>query len=125
MKRSLIWVAILVLASAGFASAQETTTGTIFGRVTDEQGGVIPGATVTVTSDQGEKVAVSDGSGRFNVPFLTPGSYSIRVELAGFAPIVQEAISVRLDESPAGLPLRASTRSVEFEVGPHALRSIL
>ena len=98
MKRSLIWVAILVLASAGFASAQETTTGTIFGRVTDEQGGVIPGAAVTVTSDQGEKVTVSDGSGRFNVPYLTPGSYSIRVELAGFAPIVQEAISVRLGQ---------------------------
>jgi len=56
MKRSLIWLAILVLAGAGLASAQETTTGTVFGRVTDEQGGVIPGATVTVISAQGEKV---------------------------------------------------------------------
>jgi len=98
MKRVFIWVAILVLAGAGFAVAQETTTGTIFGRVTDEQGGVIPGATVTVVSDQGEKVAVTDSNGRFSVPYLTPGSYSLRVELAGFAPAVQEGIGVRLGQ---------------------------
>ena len=98
MKRSLIWLAILVLAGAGLASAQETTTGTVFGRVTDEQGGVIPGATVTVISAQGEKVAITDGNGRYNVPFLTPGTYSMRVELAGFAPSVREGVIVHLGQ---------------------------
>src|SRR3972149_1192276 len=98
MKRSLIWLAILVLAGAGLASAQETTTGTIFGRVADEQGGVIPGATVTVSSAQGEKVANTDGNGRYNVPFLTPGTYSMRVELAGFAPAVREGVIVHLGQ---------------------------
>jgi len=98
MKRSLIWLAILVLAGAGLALAQETTTGTIFGRVTDEQGGVIPGATVTVTSAQGEKVAITDANGRYNVPYLTPGTYSVRVELAGFAPTVQDGVGVRLGQ---------------------------
>ena len=98
MKRSLIWLAILVLACAGLALAQETTTGTVFGRVTDEQGGVIPGATVTVSSAQGEKVAITDGNGRYNVPFLTPGTYSMRVELAGFAPSVREGVIVHLGQ---------------------------
>ena len=98
MKRSLIWLAILLLAGAGLASAQETTTGTVFGRVTDEQGGVIPGATVTVSSAQGEKVAITDGNGRYNVPFLTPGTYSMRVELAGFAPAVREGVIVHLGQ---------------------------
>jgi hypothetical protein len=98
MKRSFIWVAILVLVSSGLALAQETTTGTIFGRVTDEQGGVIPGATVTVTGATGEKVAITDANGRYNVPYLTPGTYSIRVELAGFAPSVQEGAVVRLGQ---------------------------
>ena len=98
MKRSLIWLAILALAGAGFAAAQETTTGTLFGRVTDEQGGVIPGATVTIMSDTGEKVTVTDGNGRFTVPYLNPGSHGIRVELAGFAPAVREGVLVRLGQ---------------------------
>lgn len=98
MKRSFIWIAMLMLASATFAVAQETTTGTIFGRVIDEQGGVIPGATVSVMGDTGEKVAITDANGRYNVPYLTPGTYSVRVELAGFAPAVQEGAVVRLGQ---------------------------
>ena len=47
-KRNIVWALVLVLAAAGFATAQETTGGSLAGQVTDAQGGAVPGATVTV-----------------------------------------------------------------------------
>jgi len=94
------WVLLfaLVVTVVSVAYGQESTTGTIFGRVTDEQGGVVPGATITVSSEMGTKIAVSDANGRFLVPYLTPGLYSVHVELSGFAPIDQGNVDVRLGQ---------------------------
>ena len=72
MFRRIGFVLLMLLASASLF-AQETT-GTIQGRVVDAQGLAVPGATVTVTGTQGAKTAVTDADGRFNIPFLTPGS---------------------------------------------------
>ena len=93
---SLIWALVLVLASFGFASAQEVTSGSLTGIVTDAQGGAVPGATVTVVSPQGTKTFTTDAQGRFFAPFLIPGNYSVKVELSGFSPIEQKGIQVRL-----------------------------
>jgi hypothetical protein len=46
--------------AASSALAQEATTGTITGQVVDTQGLAIPGATVTVTSPQGQKTFVTN-----------------------------------------------------------------
>jgi hypothetical protein len=98
MRRQLIPLVVLVVLSAGFAFAQEETTGTLFGRVLDETGAVLPGATVTMASEQGTRTVVTDERGRFLLPYLTPGRYSARVELPGFAPLLQENIEVRLGQ---------------------------
>ncbi len=83
------------LALAGVALAQ-ATTGTISGRIVDEQGLAVPGVSVTVTGTQGTKTFVSDDSGRFNAPFLVPGLYTVRAELQGFKATEQKNISVSL-----------------------------
>jgi hypothetical protein len=98
MRRQLVWALLLVVASLGVASAQETTTGSIAGAVVDTQGAPVPGATVTVTSEQGSKSFVTDGQGRFFAPYLTPGVYTVRVELTGFSPVEQKNIQVRLGQ---------------------------
>jgi hypothetical protein len=98
MRRHLIWALVLGLAAAGLATAQETTSGSLEGKVVDAQGAAIPGANVTVTSDQGSKSIVTDSSGRFFAPYLTPGRYSVKVELAGFSPVEQKGIQVRLGQ---------------------------
>src|SRR6188508_3425751 len=87
-----------VLACTALASAQGTT-GTISGRIVDSQGLAVPGATVTVTGSQGMRTAVTDSDGRFNVPFLTPGSYSLRAELQGFKAFDRRDIVVRLEQT--------------------------
>jgi hypothetical protein len=57
--------------------AQETTSGSIGGRVVDSQGLGVPGVTVTAQSRQGSKNAVTDDQGRYFVPYLTSGRYTI------------------------------------------------
>ena len=102
---------LAVAAMALFANplrAQETT-GQIQGRIVDAQGLGVPGATVTASGPQGSKTSATDADGRYSIPFLTPGVYSLRAELQGFKAIEQKDITVRLGGS-ADVPLK-------FEVG--------
>jgi len=98
MRRQLVWALLLVVASFGLASAQETTSGSITGQVVDAQGAPVPGATVSLTSNQGTKTFVTDSTGHFFAPYLTPGRYSVRVELSGFSPVEQKGIDVHLGQ---------------------------
>jgi len=74
------------------AGAQETR-GNISGTVKDSTG-VIPGATVVITStDTGAKQElVSNSSGYFEAPLMQPGTYSISVEMAGFKKLVRPGL---------------------------------
>ncbi|HEX5473849.1 MAG TPA: TonB-dependent receptor [Vicinamibacterales bacterium] len=110
----------MLVCGAGTAIAQETTSGSIAGQVMDAQGLAIPGATVTVTSAQGSKTFVSDDKGRFFAPYLTPGTYSVRVELQGFKPAEQKNVTVSLGqrvELPFTLTVGTLTESVEVKAG--------
>ena len=77
----------LVLLMTAVASAQTTPTGTVTGKVTDPEGLVLPGVTVTVTSPslQGSRTAVTSANGDFILPFLPAGDYKVVFELTGFA----------------------------------------
>lgn len=87
-RQSLALAAILVFSwSSGFAQGRQT--GNIAGTVTDRDGLVVPGATVTVTSPslQGARSTTTDGNGNYTVPGLPPGEYLVRLELAGMRAI--------------------------------------
>ena len=60
----------------------------INGAVVDQSQGVLPGVTVVVTNvgTSAARTVVTGPDGRFIVPTLTPGVYSVAVELAGFQP---------------------------------------
>lgn len=114
MHRVLGWTLAVLLAAAG-AAAQETTTGSIAGRITDPQGLPLPGVTVTITSPQGERTYVTDAQGQFFAPALTPGVYEARAELTGFGSVQQRNIEVRLGQR-ADLSLRMQLGSVSETV---------
>jgi len=118
MRQRFIFALLLLLASFGIASAQETTSGSLTGEVTDAQGAPVPGATVTVTSGQGSKTTVTDAEGRFFVPYLTPGLVSVKVELTGFTPVQQKDINVRLGQRTtlSGLVLKVGGLEEVVEV---------
>jgi len=106
---------VCVLVTAGVARAQETTTGSISGRVIDAQGLPVPGASVTVTTPQGTRDFTSDSDGRFFAPFLTPGVYEITVALSGFRTLDRKDIEVRLGQR-VELPLTLQLGNVSETV---------
>ncbi len=87
-----------LLAVAQLANAQETTTGSLSGRLVDGQGLAVPGATVTAAGTQGTRTSVTDADGRYNLPFLTPGVYTIRGELTGFKAVERQNVTVSLGQ---------------------------
>ncbi len=81
------------------AAAQELTTGTITGQVTDLVGRPIAEAVVIVVSESGTRTATTDANGRYIVPFLRPGTYTVRVEAsAGFTTVIKSDIAVALNQ---------------------------
>src|SRR5207245_7281346 len=60
--------------------------GRILGTVTDQSGGVISGATVTIIDkDRGvARTLTTDDAGEYNAPTLIPGTYIVRAEANGF-----------------------------------------
>ncbi len=90
-------IAVLVAAGAGLATAQERFGG-LTGIVTDASGGVLPGATVTITSKNtgAARSTVTSADGLYMVPDLDPGRYTVIVELSGFAKQSMDDVQVSL-----------------------------
>ena len=67
------------------ALGQGSTTATVRGNIQDSSGGVVPGATVTLTNTGTKAVqsAVSDDRGQYLFSGLFPGTYDLKVELSG------------------------------------------
>ena len=84
---------IVTLLAAASASAQ-TTGGTISGTISDPTGAVVSGAQVkiTETSTAISQTLTTTGSGYFDAPNLTPGTYEVLVTLAGFDQEKAEAV---------------------------------
>src|SRR3954447_12971406 len=89
-------VAALLLV-AGAARAQESASGGIAGQVLDATRAAVPGATVTVINagTNAQRVATTDGEGRFTIPNLPSATYIIRVELQGFNTVELKDFVVR------------------------------
>ncbi|HEY7498593.1 MAG TPA: carboxypeptidase-like regulatory domain-containing protein, partial [Vicinamibacterales bacterium] len=88
--------AIILLALAAPARAQ-LTTGTLLGTVKDPQGAVIPGATVTLTSEtRGTTLppVVTSGNGDFIFINVTADTYTIEVSIPSFKTLKRAGVSV-------------------------------
>ncbi len=86
-RASGVLLASLWLLLFGLPVSAQVVTGSIEGTVVDSSGGVLPGATVTVTNPATgvTRTTVSDADGLFRVPLLPVGTYKVAVELSGFA----------------------------------------
>ena len=101
MKRlSCLVTALLLLAFlfAGSANAQ-TQTGTVAGKVLDQQGAVLPGVTVTLTGPRGSQTTVTDAEGNFLFVGVPPNRYMVKAELAGFTAQELEDVVVSMGKT--------------------------
>jgi len=113
----------LLLLSTSMVMAQSQTTGRLVGTVTDEKGGALPGAAVTVTNTASgeERTVVADEAGHFIVPLLPPGSYNVSVTANGFKKFIAEDVRVTITETATldpSLVVGAVSESVTVEAAP-------
>ncbi len=89
---------VLLLCLPAFS---QLNLGSITGTVTDTSGAVIAGATVTVTDvERGvSRTLTTDTAGQYSAPSLTPGSYSVRAEFAGFQALNRTGITVGVGQA--------------------------
>ena len=107
---SLSIFAVFLLSIAVFAQSQ-TTTGLIQGTVTDPNGAVVQGASVTVRNiNTGfERTVTSNSDGFFSAPLLPLGTYRITTIASGFTNSILENVEVTVGQT---LSLR-----IELKVG--------
>ena len=108
MNRVRVWLAAIgLMAVAALPVAAQVQTGSILVRVTDAQGGAVPGVTVTLTSPvlvAGTMTGVTDTGGVNRFPSLPPGIYSVKVELQGFRTVIRENVVVQVGADRAARP---------------------
>src|SRR6266851_3890691 len=111
LKRGLFTIGVS-LATCGVLFAQASAS--INGRIVDQAGSVLPGATVTITEGATgvARTTVTNGEGLYSVPALTPGTYSVKAELAGFAPAARSNVTL----------LTGSTLTVDLPLGLAAVQ---
>jgi Carboxypeptidase regulatory-like domain/TonB-dependent Receptor Plug Domain/TonB dependent receptor len=92
----LLAVAFFALTMSVLAHAQ-STTGSIYGTVTDSTGAALPSAQVAVKNVQTGQTQTrsADGSGSYTFPTLVPGDYTVSAQVQGFQSETQQ--SIRLD----------------------------
>src|SRR5687767_488561 len=94
---AVIWLFCTCVSSIAIAQG----VGAIGGTVTDSSGAVLPGVNVALSSPGGiiggRQDAVTDARGAYQFTRLAPGVYTVRAELSGFRPAVQEDITVNAD----------------------------
>src|SRR5437016_2156965 len=80
------FVLSLVVLLACSPAFSQGNAGRITGAITDQTGGAMSGATVTVIDTQRNttRTLTADDSGAFNAPNLLPSTYTIRAEAKGF-----------------------------------------
>ncbi|MBV8708298.1 MAG: carboxypeptidase regulatory-like domain-containing protein, partial [Acidobacteriaceae bacterium] len=91
---------VLILAATFFPLKAQVITATISGTVSDSSGGVVPEARVTArdVSTGLEQNTNTGADGQFTLPFLPVGTYTLRVEHAGFKTFVREGISLSVNQ---------------------------
>lgn len=105
-----------LLAHAPTTAAQDLDNVTITGRVTDQNGAIIPGTMVTATlvSTGSERTVVTDGDGRYRLIQLEPGVYNLKVSFINFAPEERLALTTVAGQN---VQLDITLRPLELQAG--------
>jgi Carboxypeptidase regulatory-like domain/TonB-dependent Receptor Plug Domain len=114
MKRVCLLLFALVTAVAPIATAQ-VQSGTVSGVIQDQQGGVLPGVTVTLTGSDRTLTFVTGEDGRYRFLNVPPGSYRVSAEMSGFSTLVREDVVVVVGSS-VELPFSMRVASVQETV---------
>ena len=91
------WLGLVFLLSTLLIPTTAFAQGSIGGVVKDSTGAVLPGVTVEAASPvliEKVRTAVSDGSGRYQIVDLRPGTYTVTFTLAGFNTVKRDGVTL-------------------------------
>ncbi|HLH30636.1 MAG TPA: carboxypeptidase-like regulatory domain-containing protein, partial [Terriglobia bacterium] len=123
MKATRVFCAYVLVVFVCLPVFAQLNSGSINGGVTDPTGAVIPGVTVTVTDvERGvSRTLLTDEAGQYLAPSLTPGTYSVRGELAGFQTVERKNIVVGVGQGArVDLQLQAGAQNETVTVSESA-----
>jgi hypothetical protein len=127
LRRLILLASILcfMVFAANPVSAQ-IDTGGITGTVTDSSGAIVPGATITLTNDATGVIlsTKSTSTGTYSLTAIRPGTYTLRVEAAGFEAFVDKGLEVHL-QSTLTIDVPLTTGAVKQEVSVTAAAPLL
>src|SRR5262245_26483854 len=91
---------LFAILAGTFVINAQTFTASVLGTVTDASGAAVPSATVTATnSATNVKIETrSDGTGRYLLPQLQPGTYRLESSAAGFKKYVRGGIELNVGQ---------------------------
>jgi Carboxypeptidase regulatory-like domain len=124
MFQKTTWRAVrLMLVAAIFCSsgvfAQQPSLGTLRGQLTDEFGGLIVGASISLTDASGvERTATTDNEGRYAFTGLAPGRYTVRTSAEGFAAYENTVEVMAGGTEPLNITLSVTIEQIEVTVAP-------
>ena len=104
-------LALVCLAAAFPDSLPAGTTGTVAGRVTDQEGRPVAAATIQVVGTR--LGAFADAEGSFTILNVSPGTYEVRASRLGFTPVTISGVIVSADQ----------TARLEFKMGDTTLQA--
>ncbi|MEM9595355.1 MAG: carboxypeptidase regulatory-like domain-containing protein [Acidobacteriota bacterium] len=93
---SAIGVSLLLAGAFTGTAWAQTDAGSLYGRVADDDGGRLPGVTVTLSGQGADKIQITDEVGEFRFLGLDPGNYQIEAALDGFGSVIFEAVNIRI-----------------------------
>ena len=110
--RAIPWLLVFALGTAPAAVAAQGVTAQVTGSVIDRDGGLVPGATVTITNTatSSTRVLMTATDGAFAFVDLLAGTYDLRVALQGFKTFARRDILVEATE-------RVNLPPIVLEVG--------
>src|SRR3954463_6978987 len=117
MRHRFAWILGLSLLFASAVPSSAQTFGQITGVVTDTSGGILPGASVTVTNTQtnAARTVQTNSTGSYVFPTLLPGIYNIKVELQGFQTKLINTVELQVQQT-ARLDFSLDLGNVEVAV---------
>ncbi|MEP7076577.1 MAG: carboxypeptidase regulatory-like domain-containing protein [Acidobacteriota bacterium] len=120
MKVLKILVFLVVIACTSLVYGQ--TTGSVEGVVTDAQGGVVSGATVTVTEmATGRAINITTNEeGYYAAKSLQPGIYSVKIEKDGFSTATVDRVVLQVGQvarADVGMKVGSQSTTVQVDIG--------
>jgi hypothetical protein len=113
---------LLLIASV---AARAQNAGTLRGVVTDPSAAVVPNATVVVTGTGLTRSGKSDGQGRYTIPNLPLGKYSLRADASGFLTFLRPEVSIGPGQANAvDIALQIAAEAQEIEVADETVGAL-